>query len=80
MATDTPFTDAVIAQLNAEIGASEYSARSLAKKMGISYGVFLRYLTGERDIPLQVMFNAITALALDADQFIKRAQARAEQR
>lgn len=71
---------AVLAQLNAEIKAAGYSEKSLAAVIGISYGVFRRYLRGERPLPMSVYWTILDALALDETVFVGRARARFEGR
>lgn len=72
----TPFTEAVIAQLNAEIGASSFSKRSLAQEMGEPYGTILRYLNGERDLPVWVLGRILEVLKVDPEKFMQRAKDR----
>lgn len=65
-------SQAVVDQLNAEIGASRYNVKSLAEAMGVDYYTFRRYTKGERELPMNVLWNAIDALGISEETFFRR--------
>lgn len=74
--SSTPFTAAVLAQLKAELGSSDYSMRSLAAAMEKPYGTIRLYLIGERDMPLWVLGRILEVLKVDPEKFMQRAKDR----
>lgn len=74
------YTEAVLAQLNAEIAAHDTTVKDLAGELGMDYNTFRRYTKGERDMPMPVLWDAIAALGIDELTFITRAKERSAQR
>lgn len=74
------YVAAVVDQLNAEIKAAGYSEKTFAARLGINYGVYRRYLNGERRLPLLVLWASVAALDLSQTGFIDRVQNRYEGR
>lgn len=72
------YTRAVLDQLNAEIGASDYTVKSLALAMGMDHNTFRRYAKGERPMPMVVLWAAINQLGIPQMVFAQRAQDRYE--
>lgn len=67
------FAQAMLDQLNAEIGASGYTIKSLAKAEGRDYNTFRRYVKGERPMPMIDLWSAIDRLGIDQVEFARRA-------
>lgn len=74
------YTDAVLAQLNAEITAHDMTVKSVAIAMGSDYNTFRRYATGERPMPMHVYWSALDVIGIDEEVFIRRARDRFQQR
>jgi len=74
------YTEAVLAQLNAEISAAGTDVKSLAGRLQMDYNTFRRYTIGERPMPMTVLWSALEALGVDEVVFIDRAKARNEGR
>lgn len=72
--------DDVIAQLRAEIAAYHPSQKAFADEVGVDYFSLRRHLSGERKMPLAVLFDCLRALKLDPVSFFVRVQQRADQR
>ncbi len=72
------YTKAIMDQLNAEIGASDFTVKSLAAAMGMDYNTFRRYVQGERPMPMVVLWSAIDQLEIPQLVFAERAQQRYE--
>ncbi len=70
------YTQAVLDQLNAEIGASDYTVKSLALAMGMDHNTFRRYAKGDRAMPMVVLWAAIGQLGIPQLVFAQRAQDR----
>lgn len=68
---------AVIAQLNAELGASSFTKKSLAKEIGVDYSALRNYLDGVRPLSISVLMRALDALGTDPAVFTARAMERA---
>lgn len=73
---DDALQDAIIDQLNAEIGASGRSMSSLASEIGRPYDSTRNYLKKERAMPLRVFIEMCAALGVSADEIIGRARRR----
>ena len=73
---DDALQDAVIDQLNAEIGATGTNMKDLAKAIGRPYDSTRNYLRKERALPFGVFFEICTALRIPADEVIRRARQR----
>ena len=76
--TAAAYTAAILDQLNAEIGASDHTPKSLARALEMDYGTFLRYTKGERPMPMIVLWQAVSALGVPQLVFAQRAQERFE--
>lgn len=68
-----PLTQAALDQLNAEIAARGQTAKSVAGVLEMNYDTFLRYVSGKREMPPDVLNNALDVLHLDAGVFWARA-------
>jgi transcriptional regulator with XRE-family HTH domain len=69
------FTQAVAAELRAERSRLRVSYPDLAEASGIPRNTLLRYLNGQRDIPLPAFGRIARALELDAGQVLDAIQA-----
>ena len=67
--------DAVIAQLNAEIITAGMTPTSLAREMGVNYGSLRKYLNGELDMHLFMVWDILAALGVGATEFMQSAEA-----
>lgn len=72
-------TNAVAALLRARTGYLSLSKAELARRTGMNREVLRRYLAGERDLPLDALFDITDALDMDpaaliqeADQIVRR--------
>lgn len=74
------FSAAVIAQLNAEMVGDGLNMATLAKQIDVDYGTLRRYLKGEREIPVIVLYAIIDKLSVDESELFKLARARFERR
>ncbi len=74
--TDSPLTQAVLTQLEAEIVAHRYSVTSLAAALGMDRNTLRRWVKGERDLPLPVLTAILDQLRLDPAVFMARARDR----
>ena len=72
------YTNAILEQLNAEIGASDYTVKSLALALDMDHNTFRRYTKGERAMPMVVLWSAINQLGVPQLVFAQRAQERYE--
>lgn len=68
------FSSAVIAELNGAIAAAGMNITSLAKKIGADYNTLRRYLSGEREIPVLVLYAIIDQLPIDEAELFRRAR------
>ena len=73
---DEALANAIVDQLNAELGASSLSMRELAKRIGRPYDSTRNYLKKERPLPFGIFFEIATALDVSAEEIITRARAR----
>jgi hypothetical protein len=71
-------TAAVLAQLNAEIGASGLTVKALALAMNHDYGTVRRYFVGEKQLPIKILWAALAVLDVQVDVFMARAMERLE--
>lgn len=74
-----PLSRAILLQLNAEITAHDTSAKEVAGRIGKDYNTFRRYLTGERELPVTVLSQALDAIGIDPVVFMTRARDRARE-
>lgn len=75
--TPEQFNSAVGAQMRAEIAAHGYTVKGMAEAMGIARGVLIRYLDGERNIPISVAARLADALNMPMSTLVRRAEDRA---
>ena len=68
-------SDAVIAQLNAEITTAGETVTSLARKMGVNYGSLRRYLNGEQQMHAFMLWDILEALEVHPIAFMTAAEA-----
>ena len=66
---------AVIAQLNAEITTAGMTPTSLAREMGLNYGSFRKYLNGDLEMHLFMLWDILKALEVSPAEFMKSAEA-----
>lgn len=71
------FNIAVGAQMRAEIAAHGYSVKGAAESMGMARGVLIRYLDGERNIPISVAARLADLLDMPMPTLVERAEDRA---
>lgn len=74
------FSAAVIAQLNAELGAAGLSRAEVARNIGVDYKQLGRYLKGEREIPVKVLYAIVDELPIDEAKLFRRARERFDAR
>lgn len=70
------FNTAVGAQMRAEIAAHNQSVKSAAEAMDIQRRVLIRYLDGERNIPISVVVRLAHVLGMPVHLIVQRAEAR----
>lgn len=73
---DDLLQDAIIDQLNAELGAAGMSMKELSLAIGRPYDSTRNYLKKERGMPLGIFIECARALRLDPDEIITRARRR----
>lgn len=73
---DDLLQEAIIDQLNAELGARQLSVAALAKAVGRPYDSTRNYLRKERAMPLGVFIELAATLDMPADEIISRARQR----
>ena len=71
-----PLTHAVLLQVKAEIRAHDESITSVARKLGRNYDTIRRYVMGEKDIPVDVLWSILDVLDVDPEVFMRRARDR----
>lgn len=69
------YSAAVMAELNGAITAAGMNATSLAKRLGMDYNTVRRYLAGEREMPMLVLYAIIAQLPIDEAELFRRARA-----
>jgi len=69
---------ALVAQVKAEMGAQDMKQKDMAAKVGMQTSTLSRYLSGERDIPMPVVFSFASALDLSIIELVQRAERRLE--
>ena len=72
------YTNGILEQLNAEIGASDYTVKSLVIALEMDHNTFRRYTKGERAMPMVTLWAAINQLGVSQLVFVQRAQERYE--
>lgn len=73
------FAAAVAAELRAERARQQITLDVLVEMTGLSKSAVLRYLNGQRDIPLPAFFALCDALAISPALLFERAQEGREQ-
>lgn len=84
MAPDTDdyglaFAQAVAAELRAERSRLRVSFPDLAERTGIPRNTLLRYLNGQRDIPMPAFGRIARALGIDAGEMLDAIQTRLDE-
>jgi hypothetical protein len=67
---------AVGAQMKAEIFGAGLNIKTASNKTGINYRTLIRYIDGERNIPVPVVYQIADAVGLDARTIVERAEER----
>lgn len=75
-AQDDALYAAILAQINAELGAAGLSVLAFAKKVGRPYDSTRNYLIGERVLPLGIFLEYASALDVDPAALVDRARDR----
>lgn len=75
-AQDDALYAAILAQINAELGAAGLSVRAFAAKLGRPYDSTRNYLLGERTLPLGIFLEYASVLGLEPDVVVARARER----
>ena len=75
-----PWSEAVVAQINAEIAGAGLNRAELARKIDVNYVQLGRYLKGEREIPMRVLYAIIEQLPIDEATLFRRARERFDRR
>ena len=73
---DDALQDAIIDQLNAELGAAGISVSELTRRIGRPYDSTRNYLRKERAIPLGIFLEYASAIGVSADVIVSRARER----
>ena len=73
------FNDAVAAELRAERGAKRLTVDQLANNAGMVKGTLLRYLNGQREIPIPALYHISKALGVEPQEVMDRASRRVDQ-
>ena len=69
---------ALITQVKAEMAARDMKQKDMAARLGMQTSTLSRYLSGERDIPMPVVFSFAAALDLSIIELVQRAERRLE--
>lgn len=67
---------AIVAQVKAEMAVQGIKQKDMAAKVGMQASTLSRYLAGERDIPMPVVFAFADALNLPFTELVERAERR----
>lgn len=67
---------ALVTQVKAEMAAKDMRQKDMAATLGMQTSTLSRYLSGERDIPMPVMFGFADALDLSLIELVQRAERR----
>jgi transcriptional regulator with XRE-family HTH domain len=70
------WTKAILKQLRGEIAAEGITKQDLAERVGVAYPSLNRYLAGERDMPMPVLFDILAVLDIAPERFFGRAMER----
>lgn len=74
----TDIQAALVTQVKAEMAALDMKQKDMAAKIGMQGSTLSRYLSGERDIPMPVVFSMASALNLSIIELVQRAERRLE--
>jgi transcriptional regulator with XRE-family HTH domain len=69
---------ALVTQVKAEMAARDMKQKDMAQQVGMQTSTLSRYLSGERDIPMPVVFSMASALNLSIIELVQRAERRLE--
>lgn len=69
---------ALVTQVKAEMAARDMKQKDMAQHVGMQTSTLSRYLSGERDIPMPVVFSFAEALGLSIVELVQRAERRLE--
>ena len=69
---------ALVVQVKAEMAAKDMRQKDMAARIGMQTSTLSRYLSGERDIPMPVVFSMADALDLSIIELVQRAERRLE--
>lgn len=69
---------ALVTQVKAEMAARDMKQKDMAQHIGMQTSTLSRYLSGERDIPMPVVFSMAGALNLSIIELVQRAERRLE--
>jgi transcriptional regulator with XRE-family HTH domain len=72
----TEIQSALVTQVKAEMAARDMKQKDMAEKVGMQTSTLSRYLSGERDIPMPVVFSMASALNLSIIELVQRAERR----
>lgn len=70
--------NALVTQVKAEMAARDMKQKDMAQHVGMQTSTLSRYLSGERDIPMPVVFSMAAALDLSIIELVQRAERRLE--
>lgn len=71
---------AVVAQINAEIAGAGLNRAELARRIDVNYVQLGRYLTGDREIPMRIIYAIVEQLPIDEATLFRRARDRSRHR
>lgn len=74
MTNRSPITQAVAALLRARIAYLGLNTSAVARETGMNREVLRRYLSAERDLPLDALFTITDALDMDPAALLHEAQ------
>jgi len=74
----TEIQAALVTQVKAEMAAKDMRQKDMAARVGMQTSTLSRYLSGERDIPMPVVFSMANALDLSIIELVQRAERRLE--
>jgi transcriptional regulator with XRE-family HTH domain len=69
---------ALVTQVKAEMAARDMKQKDMAARVGMQTSTLSRYLSGERDVPMPVVFSFAAALDLSIIELVQRAERRLE--
>lgn len=73
---DEALANAIVDQINAELGASSVTMKELAKKLDRPYDSTRNYLKKERTLPFGIFLEMARVLDIAPEEVIKRARGR----